>query len=101
LLGVRRMDDVRSKIAEALEARFGACWTGDTRARLIEALWDSAWRSRRRAGPVFVNNLWRALCSVGLDDAAHAVLEDLIERLALQRTTTRFRPDPPPVYAQK
>jgi hypothetical protein len=95
------MEDVRSKIAEALDARFGACWTGDTRARLIEALWDAAWRSRRKAGPCFVLAVWRALRSVGLDDAAHAVLEDLIERLALQRTTMRLRPDPPPVYARK
>jgi hypothetical protein len=95
------MDDVRSKIVEALDARFGACWFGDTRERLIEALWDAARRSRRRAGPDFVLNVWRVLCSVGLDDAAHAVLEDLIERLALERTTMRLRPDPPPVYARK
>jgi hypothetical protein len=41
---------VRTEIAEALDARFGACWIGDTRERLIEALCDEAWRSNAGLG---------------------------------------------------
>jgi hypothetical protein len=83
------MDD-RSKIAEALDARFGQCWQGSSRERLIEGIAEAVQQASRKANELLATGVRRALRDVGLEEAARAVIKDLTERLALERPPEEF-----------
>ena len=48
------MDD-RSKIAEALDARFGRCWQGSSRERLIEGIAEAVQQASRKANELLAS----------------------------------------------